>query len=276
MISGKAILAGVIGDPVSHSLSPKLHNRWIGECGLDAAYVPLHVKPADLAEAFRALPKLGFKGWNITVPHKEAALKLVDEADAAAKAIGAVNTVIVRDGRLYGRNTDAEGFVQNLKAHVKNLEPYKDKAVIVGAGGAARAIAKALTDEGFKKIVLVNRTEKNAWKIVTAMRHALHAAPWDKLEEELHDAHLLVNATVLGMEGHKPLVFDIHALPVASLVADIVYTPPETELLKSARAHGCATVSGIGMLIRQAVPGFKAWFGVEPKVTPDLEKFLLA
>lgn len=275
MITGRAKLAGVMGDPVSHSLSPKLHNHWIAKAGLDAVYVPLHVKPEQLEETFGLLPRLGFRGWNVTVPHKEAALSLVGETDEAARIIGAVNTVVVKEnGALVGRNTDALGFINNVEAQIKRLAPYKTQAVVLGAGGAARAVCYALKIAEFKHITVLNRTRDRADALAKAMN--ISSAAWEEAPRLFADATFIINTTTQGMEGQPPLMAPFEALPKTALVADIVYRPLQTALLKQAHAQGCTTVTGLGMLIHQAVPGFKAWFGVEPEITPALEKMLLA
>lgn len=265
MISGNAFIAGVMGWPVSHSLSPKLHDRWLAECGIDGAYIPLPVAPDDLELVFRALPRLGFRGWNLTVPHKEAALSLVDEADETARAIGAVNTVIVReDFSLFGTNTDAKGFLANLAPH----SPDYTRCVVIGAGGAARAVAYALRSSGAKETIIVNRTLEKAQALGRAV-------PWEQRAQALEGATLLVNTTTQGMRGHEPLDLPLHALPKAALVTDIVYAPLMTPLLEAARARGNPVATGIGMLVHQAAPGFAAWFGRQPNITQELASWLL-
>ncbi len=273
MISGAARLAGVMGWPVSHSLSPKLHNYWIKQLQLDAAYLPLSVHADNVKDEFRALPKVGFAGWNVTVPHKEVALQCVDEVDEAARAIGAVNTVTVRaDGSLLGSNTDAYGFAQNLQEKAGKIDAKK--AVVLGAGGAARAVVFALKKEGFGDIVITNRTQKRAEELAEFFE--VKAAAWEEYAKELGDATLLVNTTTLGMAGQPELRVRLEELPKDAVVADIVYKPLLTELLKDAQARGLRTVTGLGMLIHQAVPGFEAWFGLKPEVTPQLEEYLLS
>lgn len=276
MITGRARLAGVMGFPVSHSLSPRLHNHWLQKYGIDGAYIPLPIRREDIRDAFSLLPRLGFKGWNVTVPHKETALTLVDDCDDIAGSIGAVNTVIVReDGTLFGINTDATGFAKHLKQCVPDFGSRRDKALVLGAGGAARAVCRALIDDGMRRVVIANRTHTRAEEI--ALRIAgVEAVAWEYKEGELAEVDLLVNATTLGMEGYPPLKLSLENLSPQAVVADIVYRPLHTELLKQASARGCRTVTGLGMLIHQAVQGFTAWFGIEPEITPDLETLLLS
>jgi len=276
MISGKAKLAGVVGWPVGHSLSPRLHGFWLAEHGIDGAYVPLPVRPEDCRAALKMLPKLGFAGINVTVPHKQAAAETMDSLDAAAERTGAVNTVVVEsDGRLAGSNTDGFGFLENLKAGVKGWQPTAGTAVVVGAGGAARAIVAALLDAGSPALRLVNRTPAKAEALAADIGGAIDVVAWADRDAALADAALLVNATSLGMRGSAPLQLDLAALPKAAVVTDIVYAPLETPLLKAAAARGHRTVDGLGMLLHQARPGFRRWFGVEPKVTPALRDFVL-
>jgi shikimate dehydrogenase len=276
-ISGKAKLAGVIGWPVGHSLSPRLHGYWLERYGIDGAYVPLAVKPGDVESALRALPRLGFKGVNVTLPHKEAAANAADRMDQVAKRIGAVNTIVVdASGRLSGSNTDGFGFLENLKSAAPNWKPGRAPTVLLGAGGAARAIAAALLDAGVKELRLIGRTRARAEALIRDIDGAISMVPWKDRARALAGGGLLVNATALGMQGNAPLDIDLDALPKSALVYDIVYTPLNTPLLKAARRRGNKTVDGIGMLLHQARPGFRLWFGVDPKVTPALRRFVLA
>lgn len=282
-IAGGPRLAGVVGWPVGHSLSPALHGHWFGRHGVAGAYVPLPVRPDDLELAFRALPRLGFSGWNVTVPHKEAAFALVDERDAAAERMGAVNTVLVRPGdggRLLGLNTDGLGFLASLRAAVPGWRPEAAPAVLVGAGGGARAVAAALLDAGVPGLRVANRTRGRAEGLAigltgrstpggasTALQGpSVEAVAWEERSEALAGAGLLVNATSLGMAGQPSLDLALDALPRDAVVADIVYVPLETGLLARARARGNPVVDGLGMLLHQAVPGFAHWGGVIPAV----------
>lgn len=274
-ITAKAALAGVLGWPVGHSRSPRLHNYWLNNLGIDGAYIPLPVAPDHLAQVVKALPLMGFKGANVTVPHKEAVFDLVDEIDPLARRIGAINTLVVGDnGRLIGRNTDGYGFIENLRQHVP-LWRVSGTAVILGAGGAARAVAVALQEAGVEKIRLVNRSMARAEALAESIGGAVEIATWENRARILGDAALLVNTTTLGMGGQPPLDLDLGLLPMDAVVNDIVYVPLETPLLASARARGNRVVDGLGMLLWQAVPGFEAWFGHRPEVTSDLRAFVL-
>jgi shikimate dehydrogenase len=276
ILSGRARLAGVIGWPVGHSLSPRLHGYWLERYGIDGAYVPLPVAPGDFALALPALARLGFAGVNVTVPHKEAALAAVDEADAAARRIGAVNTVVFgAEGKSRGSNTDGFGFIENLRAARPNWTAKEGQVAVLGAGGAARAIVAAVADAGASEIRLVNRTEARARVLAAALGGPVTVVRWDKREAALDGIGLLVNATVLGMAGKPPLELDLAALPREAVVCDIVYAPIETPLLAAARRCGNPVVDGIGMLLHQARPGFAAWFGRDPEVTAELRAFVL-
>ena len=271
MLTGKAKLAGVMGWPVAHSRSPLLHGFWLDRYRLDGAYVPLAVRPERLGEALRALPALGFAGCNLAIPHKEAALALMDRLDPMAARVGAVNTVVVAgDGSLEGRNTDAYGFIEQLREARPQYRAAAGPAVVLGAGGAARAVVAALVGAGAPQIRLVNRTRRRAEALAAAVGGAVEVWDWARRAEALAGAALLVNATSLGMSGQAPLEIDLGALAPSAVVYDIVYVPLETPLLRAALARGNATVDGLGMLLHQARPGFTAWFGVEPQVTAEL------
>ena len=276
-LSGRAKLAGVMGWPVAHSRSPCLHGFWLSQNDIDGAYLPLPVQPENLAAALKALPALGFAGVNLTVPHKVAALGLVDRLSDEAKRIGAVNTVVVAsDGRLEGSNTDGYGFLAHLKASAPQWRPKNGPAVLLGAGGAARAIAVALQDAGVEEVRLVNRTVARAEELAAAFGKQIKTVAWQDRALALKDAGLLVNSTTLGMSGQPALEIGLDHLPRSAAVYDIVYVPLETPLLAAARSRGNPTVDGLGMLLHQARPGFAAWFGIEPEVTPELREFVLA
>ncbi len=276
ILSGAAKLAGVLGWPVEHSASPRLHGFWLEHHGVDGAYVPLAVAPRDLVGCLRALPKLGFAGVNLTVPHKEAALAAIDSLSASARRIGAVNTVVVgRDGGLHGDNTDAFGFTENLRALAPRWKGADGPAVVIGAGGAARAVCVALTDLGVREICVVNRTTARAEALAGGVGGPVIVRPWRERSVALAGARLVVNATSLGMTGQPGLDLDLAALPDGAVVSDVVYTPLETPLLAAAARRGHRVVDGLGMLLHQARPGFAAWFGVEPEVTPQLREFVL-
>ncbi|MFN4089402.1 MAG: shikimate dehydrogenase [Alphaproteobacteria bacterium] len=276
VLSGKARIAGVMGWPVGHSRSPRLHGYWLRRYGVDGTYVPLAVRPEDTEAALRALPKLGFAGCNLTVPHKEAALRVVDTVQPQARRIGAVNTVVVQaDGSLHGSNTDAFGFLEHLRATAPGWAPADGPAVIVGAGGAARAICAGLADAGVPEIRIANRTRARAEALCDLAPGTAIAVDWSERSDCLAGAALLVNSSTLGMTGQPPLDLDLADLPAGAVVDDIVYVPLETPLLAAARARGNAVVDGLGMLLHQARPGFAAWFGVEPDVDDGLRDFLL-
>jgi len=276
-LSGRAKLAGVFGWPVAHSRSPRLHGYWLQRHAVDGAYLPFAVRPENLAAALKAIPVLGLRGVNLTLPHKEAALVLVDRAGEEARRIGAINTIVVDgEGRLEGRNTDGYGFLAHLKASVPGWRAASGPAVLLGAGGAARAIAVALLDAGVPEVRLVNRTAARAAALAKALGGSIALVPWPDRASALAGAALLVNGTTLGMTGQPPLDLDLARLPREAPVYDIVYAPLETPLLAAARTRGHAIVDGIGMLLHQARPGFAAWFGVEPEVTVELRSFVLA
>ncbi|HUN50017.1 MAG TPA: shikimate dehydrogenase [Candidatus Sulfotelmatobacter sp.] len=276
-LSGKALLAGVMGWPVSHSRSPRLHGFWLRQHGIDGAYVPLAVRPEDLAAAARALPLLGFRGCNVTSPHKGKMAALVDVLDPLARRIGAVNTVVVLDdGRLEGRNTDAFGFLENLRSGAAFWRADGGPAVVLGAGGAARAVVAALQEAGAPEIRLLNRSRERAERLAADLGKPVTTLPWNEVAPALRDAALLVNCTSLGMTGQPPLAVDLASLPGSALVTDLVYSPLKTPLLQAAAERGNPTVDGLGMLLHQARPGFTAWFGVAPTVTPELRAHVLA
>jgi shikimate dehydrogenase len=281
ILTGKAKLAGVLGWPVGHSRSPRLHGFWLQQHGIDGAYLPLAVKPEDFEAVIRALPRMGFRGANVTVPHKEAALALADHVDPLARRIGAVNTLVVRDdGSLEGRNTDAFGFIENLRQGCPGFSAARGPAVVLGAGGAARAVVAALQDDGCPEIRLLNRSRERAEALKADLETVvmpggnITVLPWDSRAAALNDAALLVNTTSLGMTGQPPLEISLAALPTDALVTDIVYAPLLTDLLRAAQSRGNPIVDGLGMLLHQARPGFEAWFGVSPKVTDELRTFV--
>ncbi len=273
-MTGAARLAGIMGWPVAHSRSPLLHGFWLDETKVDGAYVPLPVRPGDLERALRALPILGFRGCNLTIPHKQAALEVVDRVDPLARRIGAVNTIVVAaDGSLDASNTDIYGFRENLRDCAPKWSPSAGPAVVFGAGGSSRAVIAALGDAGIGEIRIVNRTRSRAETVAnelatSATRISVHS--WDAVREVLDGAGLLVNTTSLGMTGEPPLDLDISPLPRSAPVVDIVYAPLETGLLAAARRRGHPVVDGLGMLLHQGRPGFEAWFGAEVRVTPEL------
>jgi shikimate dehydrogenase len=274
--SGKARVAGVMGWPVGHSRSPRLHGHWLAEHGIDGAYVPLPVAVERLPDAVRGLVALGLRGCNVTVPHKEAVIPLLDRIDATARATGAVNTIVVApDGTLSGTNTDVFGFAENLRDGAPGWRAAGTVAVVVGAGGAARAVAWALREAGAADVRVVNRTPGRAERLAADIGGPVRSVLWAEREAALDGAGLLVNTTTQGMEGQPALDLRLDALPRTALVNDIVYVPLTTPLLAEAARRGNPTVDGLGMLLHQARPGFAAWFGVEPTVTPALRRAVL-
>jgi shikimate dehydrogenase len=279
-ITGTTRLAGIMGWPVSHSRSPHLHGFWIRETGVDGAYLPLPVEPTHLEQALRALPILGFRGCNLTIPHKQAALSLIDYVEPTARRIGAVNTVVVRpDGSLEGHNTDAYGFHESLRETILHWDPAAGPALVLGAGGAARAIVAALGEAGVAEIRIVNRTFAHAEKVardLSTPETTIDIFSWDEVNAAQRHAGLLINATSLGMVGEPPLTLDLSSLPPTAPVVDAVYTPLETGLLAAARRRGNPAVDGLGMLLHQGRPGFEAWFGVTVRVTRELRAAIVA
>jgi shikimate dehydrogenase len=271
------VLAGLMGWPVKHSRSPKLHNYWIGAHSLAGAYVPLAIKPEGLRAALRALPALGFSGCNLTIPHKEAALAIVDTVDPLARRVGAVNTVVVApDGALEGRNTDVFGYLESIREAQPTWRADRGPAVVLGAGGGARAVLVGLIDQGAREIRLVNRTLARAEALARELGGPIKALAWDERRAALDGAAMLVNTTNQGMVGEPPLDLPLDTLPKSALVCDIVYIPRETALLATARKRGNPTVDGLGMLLHQARPAFRAWFGIMPEVTPELRAMIEA
>lgn len=266
LLSGHARTAGILGWPVDHSRSPRLHGLWLRRHGIDGAYLPLPVRPERFADSVRALADLGFRGANVTIPHKEAAFAVCDRVDATAHRAGAVNTLVFRDGMIEGSNTDGWGFLANCAEAAPGWRADAGPVVILGAGGSARAVAAALLDAGCPRVTLVNRTPARAEALARALGGPVAVADRPPLEE----AAMLVNTTSLGMPGQPAQAIDLAPLPARAVVADIVYVPRETALLAAARARGLAVVEGLGMLLHQARPGFAAWFGVTPAVDDEL------
>lgn len=271
------LLAGVMGYPVMHSRSPRLHNYWLEKHGLPGAYVPLAIQPEGLVAALRALPALGFSGCNITLPHKEAAMAVMDTLDPMAKRIGAMNCVVVgKDGALHGCNNDGYGYIESIRERFPAWRADAGPIVVLGAGGGARAVVAALADQGAREIRLINRTPARAGKLAADYGAPVKAFGWAERADALSDAAMLVNTTSQGMAGQPPLDIALDRLPPHALVSDIIYIPRETPLLAAARARGNPTVNGLGMLLNQARPAFRAWFGVLPEVTPELRAMIEA
>jgi shikimate dehydrogenase len=272
MISGAARLAGVLGWPVSHSRSPRLHNLWLVRYGIDGAYVPLPVAPADFVTAVHGLRAVGFRGANVTIPHKEAAFAVCTRVDETARRAGAVNTLSFAAGEVAGSNTDGAGFLANLWAH--GVDPTAGPALLLGAGGAARAIAAELVGLGVP-VCVANRSPGRAVALAAAVS-GIAVLDWSKRHAALVDYGLLVNTTSAGMKGAPALDLDLAHAPSVMVVADIVYVPLKTPLLAAAASRGLRTVGGLGMLLHQAVPGFSAWFGVAPEVDQEVIDLMTA
>ena len=263
-------VACVIGWPVKHSRSPVIHRFWLNELGLDGDYVIQPVEPERVVDFFAGFTASGFVGCNVTVPHKEAAFAAVHRREAVAEETGALNTVWIEHGRLVGTNTDPAGFLANLDSGAPGWDANAGPAVVLGAGGAARAIVWALIKRGFAPVTVVNRTRERAEALADRFGPAVAIAGWESLPRLLGTAHVLVNTTTLGMHGQPLLDIDVSRLPADAVVNDLVYVPMETPLITSASVAGLRAVGGLGMLLHQAVPGFTHWFGMRPAVTPAL------
>ena len=271
----KFLLAGVMGWPVMHSRSPLMHNYWFKQHSLSGTYVPLAIEPAGLRAAMRALPALGFAGCNLTIPHKQAAMKIVDEVDSLAKKIGAISCVVVRpDGSLAGTNNDCYGFIHNIRQEQPGWRADSGPVVVIGAGGGSRAVCYGLAQEGAREIRVVNRSLDRAKKIAEDFGSPLTALAWEQRNEALEDATMIVNTTSQGMVGQNALDIQLDKLPAHALAADIIYTPLETPFLAAARERGNPTVNGLGMLLHQGRPAWKLWFGIEPLVTAELRAIM--
>lgn len=266
----------IIGHPVAHSRSPLIHGTWLADHGLEGSYERVDVAPADLPAFVARLRAGAFAGGNVTVPHKEAMLPLLDEVSEAAQAVGAVNTIWREGARLHGDNTDVAGFLAHLDASVPGWDKRVATALVLGAGGAARGIAFALKARGVGRILLVNRSRERADELAAALGRPVEAADWQERAGLVASADLIVNTTALGMHGQPPLDLDLDGLRPGTIVDDIVYVPLKTPLLLAAEARGGIAVDGLGMLLHQAVPGFARWFGVTPSVTPALRARLEA
>ncbi len=267
------LLAAVMGWPVMHSRSPLMHNFWLGQLGLAGSYVPLAIAPGTLHAALRALHPLGFAGCNLTIPHKEDAMTIVDEVDDTARAIGAISCVVVRpDGSLFGTNNDWFGFINNLKQEQPSWRADKGPIAVIGAGGGSRAVCYGLLREGATEIRLVNRTRERADTLAHDIGGPITVYPWEARNDVLDGVAMAVNTTSQGMVGQAPLDVVLDRLAADALVADIIYVPLETPFLAAARLRGNATVNGLGMLLHQGRPAWRMWFGIEPEVTPELRE----
>lgn len=267
------IRAGVVGHPVGHSKSPLIHNYWLDRYGVEARYDAFDVSPDGLSEFVKTAAEKGFAGFNVTVPHKVAVMDFLDEVSFAAQKAGAVNTVVVRgDGTLFGDNTDGVGFLQNLADGRTGFDVRKAPAVVLGTGGAARGICAAMISAGVPEIRLVGRSPDKAGRLARSVGGNFRLFDWSDRQAALTGAGVLANATTLGMNGFDALDIALDNLPQNAVVADLVYAPVETELLKRAKNRGLATADGLGMLLRQACPAFEAWFGVAPEITAELRE----
>ena len=268
--------AFVIGHPIAHSQSPLIHQSWIAEHGLEASYEAIEIAPSDLAGLVARLRAGEFVGGNVTIPHKEAVMGLIDEVDPLARRIGAVNTLVADNGKIWGTNTDYIGFLANLDAQASGWDEALGSAVVIGAGGASRAILAALVDRGVPRIELINRTLGRAQALADEFGPTIVPGPLSEIGSRMAGAGLLVNTSAVGMKGTQFNGLDLSPLAQGAVVTDIVYTPLITPLLAQARAEGFVSVDGLGMLLHQAVPGFRAWFGVAPAVTETLRNRVLA
>ena len=269
-------LAAVLGNPISHSKSPRMHNYWLKQNKLNGYYIPIKVELENFEETIRALVSMGFSGVNVTIPHKLSALKIADESSSTAQYIGAANTLtFTQENKIYADNTDAYGFINNIKCKYPDWNPKKGTSVVLGAGGASRAVIAALLSEGSKKIIVLNRTIEKAEALKKDYDNKITVESWKNINEVAASSSNIINTTSLGMNNESLISINPNAIPETALVSDLVYTPLETNLLKMAKNRGSRTVDGLGMLIHQGVPGFEAWFGQKPLVTEELRKILI-
>lgn len=270
-------LAGVIGHPIAHSRSPALHNYWLRRYGLQGHYVPIDIAPVDLPDMVRILPRLGFVGLNVTIPNKEAILGIADIVTDRASLIGAANTLIFRkDGKIHADNTDGSGFIANLRQNAPHWDPTSGPAVVLGAGGAARAVVAALIEVGAPEIFIANRTRPRADALRSDFGAKIQVHEWVQAGNLLDDAATVINTTSLGMTGKPDLLIPLRRLNPAAVVNDLVYTPLKTAFLIEAEARGAHVVDGLGMLLHQAAPGFERWFGKRPEVDEDTRRAVLS
>ena len=273
----KIPLAGVIGHPIAHSKSPKLHGHWLRTYGLPGHYIPIDVAPENLETVLKKMPQMGFVGANVTIPHKERIMDIADQVTDRATLIGAANTLIfLEDGKILADNTDGYGFIQNLRQGAPEWDPAAGPAVVLGAGGAARAVIASLLDVGVPEILLSNRTRVRAEQLRDDFGARVKVVEWVQAGNVIEDGATVVNTTSLGMAGKPELRVPLDGLNKDAVVTDLVYTPLITSFLETAQAKGCTTVDGLGMLLHQAVPGFERWFGPRPEVTDELRAVMLA
>lgn len=275
MTAPRIPLAGVIGSPISHSRSPRLHQHWLRRYGIIGYYIPMDISSTDLDESLRHLPKLGFVGVNVTIPHKEHVLSVADHVTDRAALIGSANTLTFRpDGSIYADNTDGYGFMENMKQSVPGWDPAAGPAAVIGAGGAARAVLAAMLDAGVSEIRLTNRTKNRAEALQREFGSKVKVTDWVQAGNMLEGAKTIVNASSLGMVGKAEMRIPLDGIGKDAVVTDLVYTPLETPLLRHAREAGCRTVDGLGMLLYQAAPGFERWFGMKPEVDDKLREIV--
>lgn len=269
-------LAAVIGHPIAHSKSPKLHGHWLATYEIDGHYIPMDVAPENLETVLRNMHQMGFVGANVTIPHKERAMEIADQVTDRATLIGAANTLIfLEDGKILADNTDGYGFIQNLRQGAPDWNPEAGPAVVLGAGGAARAVIASLLDVGVPEIYLSNRTRSRAEQLRDTFGARVKVVEWVQAGNAMEDGATVVNTTSLGMTGKPELRVPLDGLNKEAIVTDLVYTPLNTQFLDTAHAMGCTTVDGLGMLLHQAVPGFERWFGPRPEVTNELRRVML-
>ena len=269
-------LAAVLGNPISHSKSPRMHNYWLKQNKLNGYYVPIKVELENFEETIWTLVSMGFSGVNVTIPHKLSALKIADESSTTAQYIGAANTLtFTKENKIYADNTDAYGFINNIKCKYPDWDPKKGMSVVLGAGGASRAVIAALLSEGSKEIIVLNRTIEKAEALKEDYDNKITVESWKNINEVVASCTNIINTTSLGMNNESLIAIQPNAIPETALVSDLVYTPLETNFLKMAKNRGSRTVDGLGMLIHQGVPGFEAWFGQKPLVTAELRKILI-
>lgn len=277
MTNETPILAGVVGSPIGHTKSPLIHGHWIKKYGLSGYYIPIEIRPENFESAIRSMPKLGFRGANITIPYKETILSIATSISDRAALIGAANTIVFGpDGSIRADNTDGIGFIQNIRAQAPDWSGSNGPAVVLGAGGASRAIVSALLADGVPEVRLTNRTRHRAEMFKDQFGAKITVVDWAKASEAMDGAATIVNTTSLGMTGKPPLKIKLNGAPNYALVTDIVYAPLNTDFLEQARSFGLRTVDGVGMLLHQAVPGFEYWFDVRPEVDEELRRIVLA
>ncbi len=271
-----SLKACVIGWPIEHSRSPLIHGHWLSAYGIDGSYTKAAVRPGEFEDFISTMGERGFAGANVTLPHKEAALGCAGSADDAARAIGAANTLWFENGTLHASNSDAYGFLANLDERAPGWDKDRSATLVLGAGGAARAVLHALLSRSFRDIILVNRTRARADALAAHFKGPVRVVDWDERDGLAGGCALAVNTTTLGMTGQAPLEFDLAGAGETMVVADLVYAPLKTKLLAGAEARGLRSVDGLGMLLHQAVPGFEKWFGVRPDVSDELRNLLIA